>query len=101
MTSTNIVSLRCLHAANFGFRRLGFYPHEIGSHLLRSGGSVTLRQAHIPDSTIKIIGRWRSAAFIVYLQGQVATLVKGVATDMEKNVWFHHQVAPQCTPAES
>ena len=38
---------------------------------------MTLHQAHIPNSTIKIIGRWGSDAFLIYLQGQVATLTKG------------------------
>ena len=67
VTSTNIVSLLCLQAANLVFQRLGFYPHEIGSYSLLSGLSMTLHQAHVPNSTIKIIGWWRSDAFLVYL----------------------------------
>ena len=43
---------------------------------------MTLHQAHIPDSTIKIIGQWRSDAFLIYLQGQVATFTKGVSKAM-------------------
>ena len=39
---------------------------------------MTLHQSHIPDSTIKIIGRWRSDAFLIYLQDQVATFTKAV-----------------------
>ena len=101
ITSTNNVSLLRLHSAKLGFQRLGFYPHEIGSHSLHSGGSKTLHQAHIPDSTIKIIRRWRSYAFLVYLQGQVETFTMGVATAMAKIAWFRQQVAPPCTPAES
>ena len=42
VTSTNIVSLLWLHADKLGFQRLGFYPHEIGSHSLRSGVAMTL-----------------------------------------------------------
>ena len=52
-----------------GFQRLGSNDHEIGSHSLRSGGAKTLHQARIIDSTIKTIGRWRSDAFLIYLQG--------------------------------
>ena len=56
---------------------------------------MTLHQVHIPESTIKIISRWQSDAFLIYLQGQVATFTKGVATAKAKIAWFHHQVAPE------
>ena len=62
---------------------------------------MTLHQAHITNSTIKIIGRGRSDAFLIYLQGNVATFTKGVSTAMAKTAWFHHQVSPTRTPAES
>ena len=100
VTITNIVSLLRLHSANLGFQCLGFYPCNIESHLLCLGGAMTLHQVHIPDSNIKIIRIWRSYAFLIYLQGQVATYTKGVATTMAKIAWFHQQVAPACTPAE-
>ena len=98
MTSTNIVSLLGLHAANLDFQCLEFYPHNIGSHSLRSGGAMTLQQAHIPGSTIKIIGKWCSYDFLIYLQGQVTIFTKGVATTMAKTAWFHRQVALPCDP---
>ena len=41
---------------------------------------MTLYQAHIPNSTIKIIIRWISDAFLVYLQVQVATFTKSMDT---------------------
>ena len=37
VTSSQIASLLCLHAANIVFQRLGFYPHDIGSHSLLGG----------------------------------------------------------------
>ena len=40
-------------------------------------------EAHILDSTSNIIGRWRLSAFLIYLQGQVYTFAKVVATAME------------------
>ena len=55
-------------------------------------------QAHILDSSIKIIGRWRSDAFLIYLQGQVATFTKGVSKAMAAVPWFTHQV-PTPVPA--
>ena len=59
VTSTNLVALLRLWAGEIGFARLGFHPHEIGSHSLRSVGAMTLHQAVQSDSTIKVIGRWR------------------------------------------
>ena len=44
-------------AQKLGFQKLGFHPHEIGSHSLRSGGAMTLHLAGVPEHTIKIIGR--------------------------------------------
>ena len=79
-----------------GFQRLGFHAHEIGSHSLRLGGAMNLHQSHVPSSTIKIIGRWRSDAFLIYLQGQVATFTKGVSKAMAVVPWFIHQVPTPC-----
>ena len=88
ITSTNVVQILRLWAAHIGFKRLGFHPMEIGSHSLRSGGAMTLHQAGISDSTIKVIGRWKSDAFIIYLQGQVLSFTKGVAAAMKEVMWF-------------
>ena len=56
VTGSDIVLHLRATARKIGFQRLGFHANEIGSHSLRSGGAMTLHQAHIPDSTIKIIG---------------------------------------------
>ena len=101
VTSTNIISLLCLHDAMFGLQHLGFYPREISSQLLRSGGVMTLHQSHFPNNIIKIIRRWCSDAILIYLQVQVATFTKGIATAMAETAWFHQQVAWPCTPAAS
>ena len=42
VTSTSVVSLLCLHAANLGFQCLGLYPHEIGSHPLCLGRDMNI-----------------------------------------------------------
>ena len=81
-----------LEASKIGFQKLGFYPHEIGSHSLRSDGAMTLHLAGIFEHTIKIIGRWRSDAFLIYLQGQIASFTKGVAAAMATVQWFKHTV---------
>ena len=96
VTGSNIVFHLCATARKIEFQRLGFHAHEIGSHSLRLGGAMTLHQAHVSDSTIKIIGRWRSDEFLIYLQGHVATFTKGVSKAMEAVPWFIHQVPTPC-----
>ena len=65
---------------------------------------MTLHQTHISDSTIKIVGRWRSDAFLIYLQGQVATFTKRVSKEMVTVPWFTHHVptlSPDLSPTPS
>ena len=97
INSQHITATLRLEASKIGFQKLGFYPHEIGSHSLRSGGAMTLHLAGISEHTIKIIGRWRSDAFLIYLQGQIASFTKGVAAAMAKVQWFKH-TAPSPMP---
>ena len=49
---------------------------------------MTLHQAVISDSTIKVLGRWKSDAFIIYLQGQLLSFTKGVAAAKKEILWF-------------
>ena len=56
ITGSDIVLHLRSTSQKIGFQRLGFHAHEIGSHSLLLGGAMTLHQAHIPDSTIYIIG---------------------------------------------
>ena len=59
---------------------------------------MTLHLAGVSEHTIKIIGRWRSDAFLIYLQGQIASFTKGVAAAMAKVQWFKHTTpSPQPT----
>ena len=82
VTGTNTMELLQATAKQIVFQRLGFFSYEIGSHSLRLGVAMTLHQAHISDSNIKIIGRWMSDALLVYLRVQVATFTKGVSKAM-------------------
>ena len=49
---------------------------------------MTIHQVGISDSTIKVIGCWKSEASIIYLQGQVPSLKKNVASAMKEVMWF-------------
>ena len=92
VTGSNIVELLRATEKQIGFQQLRFFPHYIGFHSLRLGGDMTLHEAHISYITIKIIGRWSSDAFLIYLQGQVATFTKGVSKSMAAVPWLMHQV---------
>ena len=88
----NTMELLRAIAKQIGSQRLLFPPYEISSHSLRSGGVMTLHQARISNSTIKIIGRWRLDAFLIYFQGKVDTLTKGFSKVIAAVPWFTHQV---------
>ena len=45
---------------------------------------MTIHQAGIYDSTIKVVGHWKSDPFIFYLQGQVLSFKKGVAVAIKE-----------------
>ena len=83
VTIQYFVAVLRMWIANIGFFRLGFHLQLIGSHLLHFGGGMTLHQSVIYDSTINIIGRWRSEYFLVYLQGQVLSFTKRVMDSMK------------------
>ena len=99
ISSRHITATLRLEATKIGFQTLGFHPHEIGSHSLRSGGAMTLHLAGISEHTIKIIGRWRSDAFLIYLQGQIASFTTGVAAAMAQVPWFRHTNPSNSPPA--
>ncbi len=54
-----------------GQDELGFTPAEIGLHSLCSGAAMAMFLAGIPTSTIKLMGRWASEAFMDYIRPQV------------------------------
>ena len=90
--SHHITRTLCAAAHKLGFQKLGFFPHEIGSHSLRSGGAMTLHLTGVPEHTI-VIGRWRSDAFLIYLHGQITTFTQGIAAAMVKAHLFKHTTA--------
>ena len=101
VTITHLVALLRLWAGKIGFTRLGFDPNEIGSHSLHLSGAMTLHQANKSDRTIKLIGRWRSYAFLIYLQVQVSTFTKGVSVATNQVMWFTSTYLTQQQPPSS
>jgi hypothetical protein len=45
---------------------LGLNPKDFATHSLRRGGATSLAEARVPDSTIKIMGRWSSECYHKY-----------------------------------
>ena len=88
VTSTHLVALLMIWAGKIGFDQLGFHQYEIGSHSLRSGGAMTLHQSGQYVSTTKVIGRWSSDAFLIYLQEQLTTFTEGVSAAIKQVMWF-------------
>ena len=59
---------------------------------------MTLHQAYIPDSTINIIVWWRSDAFPIYLQVQVAPFMRVLPRQWEKSPGFAIKSPPPPAP---
>ena len=98
VTSTHLLALLQIFSSKIGFARLGFHPHKIGSHSLHLGGAMILHQAGQSDSIIKVIGRWRSDTFLMYLRVQVTTFAKGFSVDMKQVMWFTSTSRPPQQP---
>jgi hypothetical protein len=69
-------------ASILGSKTLGFEANEIGCHSLRSGSAMAMYLAHIPVTTIQLIGRWKSDAFMRYIREQVDCFTSNVASKM-------------------
>ena len=61
---------------------LGFSGKDVGTHSIRSSLAMTLYLAKRPVSTIMLLGRWSSDAFLLYIRRQVQEFSSGVSTDM-------------------
>lgn len=60
----------------------GFSISQIGCHSLRSGSAMAMYLAHVPDTTIQLIGRWKSAAFMRYIREQVDCFTSNISAQM-------------------
>jgi hypothetical protein len=84
-----IIQLRCT-ASKIGYTTLGYAPHEIGTHSIRSGAAMALVLSGHQAWRIMRKGRWRSSAFLLYIREQVQAFSKGVSDRMIKNPDFFH-----------
>ena len=73
---------------------LGYLAEDIGTHSLRSGCAMALHLAELPEYTIKLIGRWKSDAFLVYIRPQIKEFSCGVTYKMIQVKPFYTIPAP-------
>ena len=67
---------------------LGFTGKEVGTHSVRSSLAMALYLSKRPVSTIMLLGRWSSDAFLLYIRRQIQEFSTGVSSDMISNENF-------------
>lgn len=85
-----------LHGAK---NRFGFKPEDLGSRSIRSGAAMSLFMMNHSTERIKILGRWSSDAFLVYIRPQVLEWTNTMAKDMTQvknflDLNFHDKQRP-------
>jgi len=65
---------------NIGEEKLGYTSADVGTHSVRSSLAMLMYLAGEPVYAIMLIGRWRSHAFLNYIEKQVRELTEGVST---------------------
>ena len=61
---------------------LGLTGSDVGTHSIRSNLAISLYLAKRSITTIMLLGRWSSDAFLLYIRRQVRDFSKGVSTGM-------------------
>ena len=61
---------------------LGFTGADVGNHSIRSALAMALYLSKRLISTIMLLGRWSSDAFLLYIRRQVQEFSAGVSADM-------------------
>jgi hypothetical protein len=89
VSSSQIRQKLRLAASLLGSKTLGFEVNELGCHSLRSGSAMAMYLARIPVTTIQLIGRWKSDAFLWYIREQVDCFTSNVASEMARAPSFY------------
>lgn len=62
--------------------RYGIEPEELGTRSIRSGAAMSLFLQNFSIEKIKILGRWSSDAFLVYIRPQVLEWTNNMSDSM-------------------
>ena len=74
--------MRSTCTAKGGKSTFGFDAHDIGTKSIRSGAAMGLFLMNIPVQKIKMMGRWSSDAFLVYIRPQVLEWTNDLSQNM-------------------
>ena len=80
-------------------KTLGFEAHKIGTHSIRSGGAMAMKLSGAEDSTIMLIGHWKSDSFLKYIRKQILQFSSHILRRMLAHEHFTH--IPNFSPASS
>ena len=83
-------------ASELGHERLGYHPHEVGCHSIRSGAAMAMYLNKVPTFTIMLQGRWCSDAFLRYIRKQVKEFSAGVSAAMVSSDTYNFYTMPDC-----
>ena len=79
--STEITTALRASAAAMG-DSIGLLPRDISARSLRAGGAMALLLGKVDTDTIKLVGRWRSDAMLVYLHVSARPIMQAHARTM-------------------
>jgi hypothetical protein len=82
LTATQIRSHIKLAVTQIGTRELGVNLNRVGTHSLRTSCAMLLYLAKVRTETIKLLGRWKSDAFLLYIRRQVQEFAEGLSAGM-------------------
>uniref|UniRef100_A0A1X7UVJ6 Tyr recombinase domain-containing protein n=1 Tax=Amphimedon queenslandica TaxID=400682 RepID=A0A1X7UVJ6_AMPQE len=68
----------------------GIDSQQYSGHSFRIGAATAAAQANVPDHLIKVLGRWRSEAYQIYIQTP-PTVWAAVSTSLAKSATSHSQ----------
>ena len=89
VTSSRVRDLLRLTCNRFSKEKgYGIDEHELGTRSIRSGAAMALFLQDHSVEKIKILGRWSSDAFLVYIRPQVLEWTNIMARDMASNKDF-------------
>ena len=89
VTAAQVTALLRKVCGKNGQQRYGISPNEIGTRSIRSGAAMALAvQGGQSDEKIRILGRWKSLAFLTYIRPQVLEWSGGMATEMAQASTF-------------
>jgi hypothetical protein len=86
-------TLRSVCTLGGGEPTYGFHACDIGTRSIRSGAAMGLFLAGISVDKIKMLGRWSSDAFLVYIRPQVLEWTNNMSSEMIKNNSFFDATA--------